>query len=115
MWKVQGLSIPWVLQILTRTVSRTFLPVNRKTPTRCGGALKPMKPKGLKERGVIWYSDGKKTPDFSIYVIHVDNPGWHDAQLEDVDRDGDIDIVSKVWNADGPFYHMDYWRNELKK
>lgn len=40
--------------------------------------------------------------------------GRHDAQFGDVDGDGDIDIVSKVWHADGPVYHLDYWRNELK-
>ncbi|HUX94714.1 MAG TPA: VCBS repeat-containing protein [Bacteroidales bacterium] len=74
-----------------------------------------MKPRGLKERGVIYYNNGKKEPEFSISVIHIDNPGWHDAQMIDVDKDGDIDIVSKIWNADGPVYHLDYWRNELIK
>lgn len=72
-----------------------------------------MKPRGLKERGVIWYNKGGHEPSFEIFVIHVDNPGWHGARLGDVDQDGDIDIVSKVWNADGPVYHVDYWRNEL--
>ncbi len=48
-------------------------------------------------------------------MIHVDNPGWHDAVVFDVDRDGDVDIVSKVWNADGPTYHVDYWRNDINK
>jgi len=73
-----------------------------------------MKPRGLKERGVIWYSSGEKHPAFEPQVIQRDNPGWHDAQLGDVDGDGDTDIVSKVWNADGPAYHMDYWSNQLK-
>ena len=77
--------------------------------------LVAMKPRGLKERGVIWYNDGKKQPGFQIYLINVDNPGWHDAQVGDVDGDGDPDLVTKVWNADGPSYHMDYWRNDLIK
>jgi hypothetical protein len=72
-----------------------------------------MKPRGLKSRGAIWYNNGNKNPQFEIYVIHVGNPGWHDAQIGDVDKDGDLDIVSKIWNADGPVYHLDYWRNEL--
>jgi FG-GAP-like repeat len=73
----------------------------------------PMKPKGLKERGVIWIHSGpKRSPTFTPQVIQVDNPGWHDASLGDVDGDGDVDIVSKIWNKDGPAYHADYWRND---
>jgi hypothetical protein len=74
-----------------------------------------MKPRGLKPRGVIWYNQDKNNPRFEIFVIHTGFPGWHDAQIGDVDNDGDMDIVSKVWNTDGPSYHLDYWRNELKK
>jgi len=74
--------------------------------------LVDMKPRYLKERGVIWYNDGVQ--NFSPYIIHIDNPGCHDAQLGDVDGNGDIDIVTKVWNADGLVYHLDFWRNELK-
>lgn len=73
-----------------------------------------MKPRGLKERGVIWYHGGGTAPRFRPQVIQVDNPGWHDAQLGDVDGDGDTDIVSKVWNADGIVYHLDLWVNQLK-
>jgi len=77
--------------------------------------LVAMKPAGLSERGVIWYSNGGPQPAFVPRVIQLNNPGWHDAQIGDVDGDGDMDIVSKVWNADGPTYHLDFWRNELIK
>ncbi|MGC9326785.1 MAG: FG-GAP repeat domain-containing protein, partial [Candidatus Hinthialibacter sp.] len=41
----------------------------------------PMRPQGLKERGVIWENRGSSTnPVFVPIVIHIDNPGWHDAQ-----------------------------------
>lgn len=72
----------------------------------------PMKAKGLKERGVVWVNSGSTPPVFTPQVIQEDNPGWHDACLGDVDGDGDIDIVSKIWNKDGPTYHADYWRND---
>ncbi len=72
----------------------------------------PMKPKGLKERGVIWVNAGSPSPSFAPVIIQEDNPGWHDASLGDVDGDGDVDIVSKIWNKDGPTYHADYWRND---
>lgn len=72
-----------------------------------------MKPKGLKERGVIWENIGTaEKPEFNPVIIQLDNPGWHDASLGDVDGDGDMDIISKVWNADTLFYHADFWRND---
>jgi hypothetical protein len=72
----------------------------------------PMKPAGLKERGVVWLSSGDAQPAFTPVVIQTDNPGWHDVALGDVDGDGDIDLISKVWTKDGPTYHADYWRND---
>ena len=75
-----------------------------------------MKPRELKERGFIWENTGNlKSPRFTVRMIHRDNPGWHDAIAGDVDGDGDIDIVSKVWNKDGEHYHADYWENLIKK
>ena len=39
--------------------------------------------------------------------------------LADIDGDGAIDIVSKVWNTDwnegGHNYHVDYWRNDIRR
>jgi hypothetical protein len=75
--------------------------------------LLPMKPPNLQERGVIWVNDGTQTPRFSPVVIHEGRPGWHDVAIGDIDGDGDIDLVSKVWNADGPNYHLDFWRNDI--
>jgi hypothetical protein len=72
----------------------------------------PMKSPGLKERGVVWRNDNMT---FVPVVIHVDNPGWHDAVLGDVDGDGDLDIITKIWNKDGAHYHSDFWRNDIVK
>jgi hypothetical protein len=75
----------------------------------------PMKPPGLKERGVIWVNDGGQPAQFRPTTLHEDNPGWHDAAVGDVDGDGDPDLVSKIWNKDGPTYHADFWRNDRRK
>ncbi len=68
----------------------------------------------LKERGFFWENIGSSTnPSFVVRIIQTDNPGWHDVQTGDVDGDGDIDIVSKVWFKDGRHYHVDYWENAM--
>jgi hypothetical protein len=82
-----------------------------------------MKPDGLRERGFIWLNTGtEKKPVFDCRIIHTDNPGWHDTILKDMDGDGDVDLVTKVWNADAGTdgnpdrkWHISYWRNEMIK
>ncbi len=74
-----------------------------------------MKPVGLKERGFLWLNTGTpRKPVFNLIVFQTDNPGWHEAQAADVDADGDVDIVSKIWNKDGLSYHVDYWENVIE-
>lgn len=82
---------------------------------------KGMKPTGLAERGFLWLNRGsRENPDFQYQIVNTDNPGWHDTILRDMDRDGDIDIITKVWNADEGIdgnqdrkWHISYWRNEI--
>ena len=77
---------------------------------------KGMKPAFLQPRGFFWENTGSsRKPFFVVRIIHTGNPGWHDVQIGDVDDDGDIDIVSKVWFKDGQHYHADYWENLTKR
>ncbi len=75
-----------------------------------------MKPMGHQERGMLLVNEGTvHEPKFIIQWIHQDNPGWHDTQAGDVDGDGDVDLVTKIWNADeAGIWHADYWRNDLQ-
>jgi hypothetical protein len=69
----------------------------------------------LKERGIFWENTGDLYhPSFVVRILHTDNPGWHDVQTGDIDGDGDVDMVSKIWNRDGKYYHVDLWVNRLK-
>ena len=75
-----------------------------------------IKPAGLKERGFFWENVGNKSkPEFEFRVIHRDNPGWHNIIFGDVDGDGDLDIVTKIWSADEGIWYIDYWRNDIEK
>ena len=76
-----------------------------------------MKPEsGVDERGLLYVQqdvEDAENPEFELQVIHKGNPGWHDTQAGDVDGDGDIDLVTKIWNADEGVYHADFWENKL--
>ena len=69
-------------------------------------------------------------PDIATWQVWFENPGnlasqpdvaWpaheyvvvgHDILAGDVDGDGDLDIVSKIWNADSGNHTANYWRND---
>lgn len=82
-----------------------------------------MKPVRFSERGMLWINKGPaEKPVFEIQYINIDNPGWHETILKDMDGDGDIDMVTKVWNADAGTdvnpdqkWHVSYWRNESNR
>jgi sugar phosphate isomerase/epimerase len=54
----------------------------------------------------VFYGDGKG--GFTKTEI-VEGNGWHEAQLADLDGDGDLDILSKPYNWDAP--RVDIWLN----
>jgi hypothetical protein len=55
----------------------------------------------------------------TLQIVFLSRPLWvrrhptghGNRQLVD-GGDGDPDIVSKIWNKDGPTYHVVYWRND---
>jgi hypothetical protein len=56
---------------------------------------------------------------FTESVLLEMRPGGHDIRAGDVDGDGDIDIVSKIWsvwsgNSNGGNVHIDYLENLRK-
>jgi hypothetical protein len=76
-------------------------------------------PMGAPPRWFIWENDGSDTPTFTERVIFNGRLGGHDAMAADVDGDGDLDILSKVWNvwsenANGGVEHVDVLENTLQ-
>ena len=57
--------------------------------------------------------------DFTHFDIEnpffPNNWGIGSLTLYDYDGDGDMDIVTKIWSADEGIWHIDYWRNNIKK
>ena len=76
-------------------------------------------PMGAPPRWFIWENDGGTPPTFTERVIHRGRLGGHDALAADVDGDGDLDILSKIWNvwsenANGGTEHVDVLENTLR-
>lgn len=66
--------------------------------------------KGPKEKLQIWENDGKGR--FTEHVIDQGKESHLGARVADLDHDGDLDIVSIVWE-DFQFLHL--WRNDAMK
>jgi hypothetical protein len=71
----------------------------------------------LNPRWVLWENQGERK--FTERILLDDRLGGHELQAGDVDRDGDIDIVSKpwggmTWNRVGGKIHVDFLENRSK-
>lgn len=75
---------------------------------------------GAGPRWFIWENEGGDPPTFTERVIFNGRLGGHDALAADVDGDGDLDILSKIWNvwsenANGGSEHVDVLENTLNE
>ena len=73
-------------------------------------------PEGASPRWYIWENLDGQAEHFAERVIYDGRLGGHDALTGDVDGDGDIDIVSKIWkrwadNANAGREHADFLEN----
>lgn len=76
-------------------------------------------PSGAGPRWYIWENMDGKGGRFEERVIFDGKLGGHDAMIGDLDGDGDLDIVSKIWNrwpenANGGKEHVSWLENLTK-
>jgi len=77
-------------------------------------------PQGATPRWYVWERVDGQTVRFVERVILDTRLGGHDIRVGDVDNDGDLDIVSKIWsvwdgNANAGRVHVDFLENLTRK
>jgi hypothetical protein len=77
-------------------------------------------PQGASPRWFLFENVSGKSVNFEERVIMDARLGGHDVQVADVDGDGDLDIVSKIWrvwtgNGNQGKVHIDYLENLTRK